>query len=1402
MRLIKLTLSGFKSFADKAEFTFDDAVVGVVGPNGCGKSNIVDAIKWVLGERSSKSLRGKEMIDVIFAGSAGRKPSGMASVVLSFENPVVVGSARETERRRDEVGSEAAAVGVAEERGEAEGEASEVEFVREGPRRRGLPIDADMVEVERRLYRDGTSQYLINSKRARLKDIRDLFLDTGIGADAYSIIEQGKVDAMLLASPQERRTIFEEAAGIAKFKQRRIESQRKLERAQANLALTREQLTNTERRLRMVKGQAAKARRFRELDSELRALRLALAFEHYDDVRERLSGLTSRLTELEGTRASAAELVASLELAKQDAESARYQRTGALRDAQEERQNAAHAREQGEQRRTLLERSLADATDRTAKDRTRREEVANQKRTAEATLADLGQSIGELSESLASGEQRLQATTRERGDQSQRLAEAQSRASQRRSDLGRVEREIAGLEAAIEREAGRAEDCERERARATERSTAIESQRANLRGELEGARAQAEEHATNVGLIEARLAEGVEQERLLSQDRRQLAEATAEAEQAWLRLDSRRAALEDMAQARVGLGEVVRQVLAWRDAGERFTSVVAPLAELIEADPAWADGVESALGADMRALAVPSLESVPSAEELAALPGRATFLPLDLDAGRSTTAPGTAVGGEGEDRDIFHAIDPAWIESGRVVPIRRHARARGGIEAREQNPSLHDGVERALDRLIGRVLLVENLEAARMIRAMVSSRLGRCDAVFLLRDGTTLDAQGRVGVGGTRGAEDEPSGLLRRRLELQSLVEDIRAARVELEARRAQLAQLDAGVAALIERQAALRAGLAAQQRRAISAQGRAEQLEGEAQRLSREAEHLSEQLETLQRKREQIGASHRELSDRQEKLGRLAKELGEQVAAAEAESRQVQVAVDETGERIASARVEVGRLGEQLGAMRREHRRTESLVEDAALQLARLDESLTHAQSAMAEQQAAIAAASAQIEAALATERDVAERLTELQAALQTASEAALSAGERVLTAREHAHRLDRDWHALEVAKRELEVKRENLELRTMEDLRVDLVREYPDYAAMMADSTRGAESAGAGLAVAEVWRVARLDVSVASAEADALKSEIAKLGNVNLDSIEEESQLQGRNEELIRQVADIDDATRKLSELITQLNEASRARFAGVFASIQEHFASADGMFRKLFGGGKAEIRLMPLVKEVETPEGVRKVETGETDLLESGIEVIAKPPGKEPRSINQLSGGEKTLTAVALLLAIFKSKPSCFCVLDEVDAALDEGNVGRYCAVVREFTTHSHFIVITHNKRTMQAADRLYGITMQERGVSTRVSVRLEQVGKDGAIDASATGQREGEPATSPLVASSVGLGRETAAGASRAGGTDEAGDASVSVVATSGPRRKKSLRDALAEMLDESPSAARQPCDPFE
>jgi chromosome segregation protein len=305
MRLSRLTLAGFKSFADPTEFRFDAPITGIVGPNGCGKSNVVDAIKWVLGERSAKSLRGGAMLDVIFAGSASRKPGGHASVTLTFDNPRL---ATPIDRDVPEISAEA----EPPEPVDTDGASIDGPVQRDAVRDRLLPVDADEVQVERRLWADGRSEYLVNGGKVRLRDVRELFLDTGIGNDAYCIIEQGKVDAMLRAHPVERRSILEEAAGVARFRARKHEAARKLDHAERHLVAIREQLAGVERRLRIVRGQAEKAKKFQALDARRRELRTALAFEQYHELRERLDGLTSQVTALEDRRR---EVAAALEAA-------------------------------------------------------------------------------------------------------------------------------------------------------------------------------------------------------------------------------------------------------------------------------------------------------------------------------------------------------------------------------------------------------------------------------------------------------------------------------------------------------------------------------------------------------------------------------------------------------------------------------------------------------------------------------------------------------------------------------------------------------------------------------------------------------------------------------------------------------------------------------------------------------------------------------------------------------------------------------------------------------------------------------------------------------------------------------------------------------------------------------
>lgn len=1254
MRLVKLTVAGFKSFADRTEFTFDQPITGIVGPNGCGKSNVVDAVKWVLGERSSKSLRGKEMLDVIFAGSVGRKPSGLASVSLTFENPVVNPEAELVELDLGRHGDE-------------DDDAQHVQTTPVTQRRRILPIDADVVEVERRLYRDGGSEYVINGRKARLRDIRDLFLDTGVGADAYSIIEQGKVDAMLLASPQERRTIFEEAAGIAKYKQRRIEAQRKLERAQANLALTREQLESTERRLRLVRGQATKARKFKELDAEFNALRLAVAFDMYDDLRQRLDGLTSRLTDLDEQRHAAMDAVQQAEASKQEAELARHEAMNAHKQLQEQLLATEHAHNSAMQRRQMTARALDDARRQADTDAQRIVEVDQHLEAFSRAVGEQSEAVAALSERLAEAERMLSRASETRAAVLEELGDLHREVAQKRAAASNIDRERSSLLAHVQAEGKRIESLAEQIQRISTKAGAIEAEHALVASAAQDISRAGEARAARVTELEFMLTSHDQTALALSADRRDLASRVSELEQRFLRLDGRRATLREMVDSREGFADAVKDVLERKASGTGFGCVIAPLAELIETDAEHAAAVEAALGTLLQGLVIESVVTAPTPEEIASLRGRVTFLPL-----AGLPSPGRS-----------HDLPDVSILEPRVT------RLRDAIQPSRDLPKLSD----LLDRTLATTYLVASIDAAMLLATgPLATVVG---ARFVTSDGTLIESDGRLTAGPVAAVA---GGLLQRQTELAALEVQTAEVAIDLDRERASLRGLDAEVASHSERRNELGSAHATESRQLVADRAKLERLTADTDRMARERRALEEEIAQVRSREARARQEMDDLSAKAEGLARLHTEQTVAAETAEREASRIRLAADAAAEQVTSAKVDVGRLGEQLGSARREVSRLSLARDDAERQHRNLLQHLEQARSRITEHERAIAEADRQIQESAAStvvlrkEAEVAnDAITQADATVQ---EHAGNLG----VARQQLTVFERDWNSLEISRRELEVKRETLEDRTQEDLSIDLGREYPEYRELM--------SAG---------DVVRIDQAEAVSSIEILRQEIKKLGNVNLDSIEEETQLEGQNENLVRQVADLDTAAQRLSELIVRLNQVSKEQFGAIFGAIQEHFGSQDGMFRRLFGGGRAEVRLMPLVKEING----EKVVTDEVDLLESGIEVVAKPPGKEPRTIDQLSGGEKTLTAVALLMSIFRSKPSCFCVLDEVDAALDEGNVARYCALIRQFTDRSRFIVITHNKKTMQSADQLYGVTMQERGVSTRVKVRFDQVGAHGEL-----------------------------------------------------------------------------------
>jgi chromosome segregation protein len=1293
MRLARLTLSGFKSFADRTEFSFDEPIIGVVGPNGCGKSNVVDAVKWVLGERSAKSLRGSAMQDVIFAGSVARKPMGMAEVTLTFENPRLATpratSLLDTDPSEILPDDEPVANGLdGETAEELELATSENALVDRGRvRDRRLPVDTDEVGVTRRLYADGRSEYLINGRKCRLRDIKELFLDTGVGTNAYSIIEQGKVDAMLLANPMERRSILEEAAGVAKFRQRKIEAARKLDAAERNLVQVREQLANTERRLRIVRGQAEKARRFRELDGRRRDLRIAIVLDQSHEYEERLAGLTRRLTAVEGERRELAATLTGLEEAKQAAEIDRHHIQQAQHELEQERLSAQGRLDQATQRIELVSRHRAEAEAAIAEE-TRR-------------IGELEVRVEEMRRDLAEVEARIDEAASESATAERELAEA----TDRRRELDTRRATIARTHADAQESAVEAD---RARIRAESASRSLEDREHGLHDRLcrleEKARPfardldqhRAQRNASRVrslvvldriAVVDRRLTTEEARIATLDEQRSDLATRLADNRDERTRVDSRRRLLEEMASAGEGIGDAVRRVLALAVDSNPVEGIVGPLADRLDVDREDADAIEAALGTHLQSVLV---ESSAVAHEirrrLPDLDGRVELLPLARLNGRSDLPTIPLPLSVAATTTFVRAFDQV-----RTEPV----------------------IAGAVRQLLHDTILVEDLDAARRLVARGVRRR------FATRDGHVLEGDGRVVLRAAAGRE-EGRGLLARKAELGELdlaSRQLEGVRIVLEA---EASSLDAEH----ESRGARRSTLSEELRSL-----RAEEVE-HAYAIDRQ----TQLIERIERERTEVLAERGEIEGRlhecraelaateEARLAAIARESEAITArdAAAAELSTVERDVQAAAELAATCRTTLGEINARLDSTRRERTRLASSVEETARQLARSTEQVSDRRERLDGYAASIAEAESEVADSNTLLAGMTERFATTGQELQKASALVERTGETLGQARVEAQRLDRDIHSLEMSRRELEIKRESLEESVVEELGFDLSALHDAHPkrpviAIEPDQPTTGHVLAAMTVDADAVVEIPFDRDAAIREADDLRKEIKALGNVNLEAMDELGELETRNEDLAGQLADIDDARTRLADLVERLDVASRARFEETFKTVRENFAGPQGMFRRLFGGGSADIFLLP-------------GEDGTIDWLESGIEIRAKPPGKEPRVINQLSGGEKTMTAVALLMAIFQSKPSPFCILDEVDAALDEANVERFCNVVRQFLDQSHFIVITHHKRTMQACDRLFGVTMPERGVSRRVTVKFDEVGADGRLNEAAARRAE--------------------------------------------------------------------------
>jgi chromosome segregation protein len=1241
MRLKKLILHGFKSFADRTEFLFDSPITGIVGPNGCGKSNVVDGFKWVLGEQSAKSLRGDAMMDVIFNGSGNRKPSGLAEVTLVFDNST-----------------------------RADGT-------------RALNLEADEVAVGRRLFRDGTSEYQVNNTASRLKDIRELFLDTGIGVDAYSVIEQGRVAALLEANPAERRLIFEEAAGISKYKVKKKEAQRKLEKVDQNLLRVKDIVDEVEKRLRSVKIQAGRARTFQEHSTRLSELRLTYSIQEYhtqyqaagelkgklDDAQFRLDDLSRDLAHSQNELAEKRQQFEDLTQKRQRLE---YELVQARAAAQSAEQRQTYAKEQLEQ---IAEQIAGFERDRSGAQE-KLGEVTQSLSSESETLARLTAEleahraqIAERQESFRTGQLRLNELTQEIERGKSKILDLMRQLASASSRLGAIEIERRNIASQQQRLAER-------RRVVVEEIEVLSAQRSQKQEQLE---AIVSAIAQQQQLLDAHRAEAAALGRQIAQ----VGENLGAAKEHRSGLISRQKLLKDLEARREGVSEGVKSILRQRE--QKFPFVRGLVADVLRVDVEHAHAIEAALdGRDQYLIADDADAMVASREAFEELEGRVNVLRLSKLSLQSSMGVGPM--SEDHGRDGHANEDYDWNQ--------HRQRIRLAIDLVKFQPE-----DAAIaQHLLGKTVLVDSLVDAAELHS-AAPRGYR----YVTRAGEVIEPDGTLRAGPLTAA----MGLLSRRSELDAVSLQI----AEVDHRIAQLSsELSAGSAsakAKEEQIGDLRNTIYQSNTSKVELASQIAQIGDKQSSLNREQPVLDKELAALLDQSGRLQSEQDQLSARRQQLEAEQNSRQEEVTLMSGNHARISEDLKLCGEQLTSERVLLGQVQEkQLASQQHVQRQTaaKAEIEQQIERIARSSESVTARRADIARELQEAQRIEAQL---IEQQQTLTRQVDEAAGLLHQAGELVKSLTTGVESIRgEHAE-LEHEFHALEMKSSELRVRLETLVQRTQEELQLDLPAKYAEH-----------EAAGG-------YKSADMDWDAVASEIKDLREKIQRLGNVNLDAIGELEELEQRSTFLSNQVTDLTTSKEQLEQLIAEINTESSLRFEQTFTAVREHFQT---MFRKLFGGGKADVFLELEVEEkvrIETEEGKTSYQTvlRKVEPLEAGIEVIARPPGKQPVSISQLSGGEKAMTCIALLMSIFKSKPSPFCILDEVDAPLDEANNQRFGLIVQEFLEMSQFIIITHHKRTMQICDVLYGVTMQEQGVSKRVAVKFDQVDNQGRIAESA-------------------------------------------------------------------------------
>lgn len=1182
MRLKSLEIQGFKTFPDKTTLSFDNGITAVVGPNGSGKSNISDAVRWVLGEQSVKTLRCTKMEDVIFNGTPTRKAQGFAEVTLNIDNAD-----------------------------------------------RSLPFENEMVSITRRYYRSGDSEYLINKASVRLKDINELFMDTGLGRDGYSIIGQGKIDSIVAARSEDRREIFEEAAGISRFRYRKEESERRLRQAEENLLRLRDILTELESRVGPLKEQAEKAERYLAYAGEKRTLEIGLwlhtldqsgqtlrehddkiliARTQHNDVEEQLQKIDAQIEQnFSSANACAAQAdeirqqAASLEenAVKKEGEASVFQN-----DILHNTENIARIRREIEQS-SLSEQDL----DREIADKNTQVETKN------AYIEKKNQESSVCSAKLEQIRQGMSETDAQIDELNRRIAELGADVTKAKMTEMTSSSSIAEIELRLS---------------AVEESIRAKGQQLQ---ELQGAAADYAVMAEQAGERVLALSNSVRGYEMRLTSRRQRMEA-AKQQSDRLNLDAqdrtrRTHLLEELERNLEGFSQSVKTVMK-ESARGALCGIHGPVSRLIQVPSRYAVAVETALGASMQNIVVGDEQDAKRAIGLLKQrdSGRATFLPLSTIRGAVLQETGL------EDCPGFLGVAGALCSC----------------------DAKYTGI---LHSLLGRIAVAEDLDSAVAIAKRYHYRFR-----IVTLDGQVVNAGGSL----TGGSLAKNSGLLSRASEIEKL-------KAEAEELRNKAEQAAAALKAAGEEVSAAEASLTASKGELATAQEERFKIETEQKRSAAELETVSKDVQALNLEREAASGRLADLKRTCVQAQETARSLSEQIVALQAKGNTF---AGDRGEQTKKSAA----LAETIQEIRIECLTAQKDIESLRASIADMERrKLDHAGRTEA-----LLAEMKEIEQNSGVLSEKMSRLREEAVELREIARQSAEKIEECNTKRLEYERLSTELRAKE---REKSGEKETIghDLARLEERKANLQKEYDEIISRLWEeyelTRREAEETGAKIE----------NPAQAQKKLNELKGKIKSLGTVNVAAVEEYKEVSERYAFLSAQVADVENSRDELNRLIDSLTKQMKELFVTRFQQIGENFQQT---FRELFGGGTAKLAL-------STPD----------DILNSGIEIAVQPPGKIVAHLESLSGGEKALVAIALYFAIMKVNPPPFCVLDEIEAALDDVNVTRFALYLRRMNRNTQFIVITHRRGSMEEADVLYGVTMQDEGVSKLLELRITEL-----------------------------------------------------------------------------------------